>query len=79
MNLIAAAAGWRGVAIWVMPSAVYAFASDTLIGVIRAHVLASQGRADSEKTALALSAGAAVDAAAPLAPPSTLRASAVGC
>ena len=44
MNLIAAAAGWRGVAIWVMPSAVYAFASDTLIGVIRAHVLASQGR-----------------------------------
>ena len=52
MNLIAAAAGWRGVAIWVMPSAVYAFASDTLIGVIRAHVLASQGRDDSEKTAL---------------------------
>jgi len=52
MNLIAATAGWRGVAIWVMPSAVYAFASDTLIGVIRAHVLASQGRADNEKTAL---------------------------
>jgi hypothetical protein len=52
MNLIAAAAGWRGIAIWVMPSAVYAFASDTLIGVIRAHVLASQGRADNEKTAL---------------------------
>ncbi len=52
MNLIAAAAGWRGVAIWVMPSAVYAFASDTLIGVIRAHVLASRGRDDSEKTAL---------------------------
>jgi hypothetical protein len=57
MNLIAAAAGWRGVAIWVMPSAVYAFASDTLIGVIRAHVLASRGRADDEKTALAALGG----------------------
>jgi hypothetical protein len=57
MNLIAAAAGWRGVAIWVMPSAVYAFASDTLIGVIRAHVLASQNRADDEKTALAVLGG----------------------
>jgi hypothetical protein len=35
-----------------MPSAVYAFASDTLIGVIRAHVLASQDRADNERTLL---------------------------
>lgn len=57
MNLIAAAAGWRGVAIWVMPSAVYAFASDTLIGVIRAHQLARLERADDEKTALAAVGG----------------------
>ncbi|HEX3922118.1 MAG TPA: hypothetical protein VHY31_07520 [Streptosporangiaceae bacterium] len=57
MNLIAAAAGWRGVAIWVMPSAVYAFASDTLIGVVRAHQLARLERADDEKTALAAVGG----------------------
>jgi hypothetical protein len=57
MNLLAAVAGWRGVAIWVMPSAVYAFASDTLIGVIRAHVLASQGRTDNERTALSAIGG----------------------
>jgi hypothetical protein len=57
MNLIAAAAGWRGIAIWVMPSAVYAFASDTLIGVIRAHQLARLERDDDEKTALAALGG----------------------
>ena len=74
MNLIAAAAGWRGVAIWVMPSAVYAFASDTLIGVIRAHVLASQGREDSEKTALsALGAALLWGLRLTLAAPSTLK------
>ena len=74
MNLIAAAAGWRGVAIWVMPSAVYAFASDTLIGVIRAHVLASQGRADNEKTALgALGAALLWGLRLTLAAPSTLK------
>ena len=74
MNLIAAVAGWRGVAIWVMPSAVYAFASDTLIGVIRAHVLASQGRTDSEKTALAALGGLLLwTLRLLLAPPSTLK------
>jgi hypothetical protein len=74
MNLLAAAAGWRGVAIWVMPSAVYAFASDTLIGVIRAHVLASQGRTDSEKTALAALGGLLLwTLRLLLAPPSTLK------
>ena len=74
MNLLAATAGWRGVAIWVMPSAVYAFASDTLIGVIRAHVLASRGRRDDEKTALA-SLGAVLlwTLRLMLAAPSTLR------
>ena len=74
MNLIAAMAGWRGVAIWVMPSAVYAFASDTLIGVIRAHVLASQGRTDSEKTTLAALGGLLLwTLRLLLAPPSTLK------
>jgi hypothetical protein len=33
MNALAAAPGWRDVAIWVMPAALYALASDTLIGV----------------------------------------------
>jgi hypothetical protein len=32
MNALASAPGWRDLAIWVMPSAVYALASDTLIG-----------------------------------------------
>jgi hypothetical protein len=52
MNLLAARAGWRGIAIWVMPSAVYAFASDTLIGVIRAYVLAKLGKTDDDRTML---------------------------
>ena len=40
MNALAAGHGWRDLAIWVMPSALYALASDTLIGVVRAWVLA---------------------------------------
>ena len=32
MNAMAAGSGWRDTAIWVMPAAVYALASDTLIG-----------------------------------------------
>ena len=35
MNAMAAGHGWRDTAIWVMPAAVYALASDTLIGVVR--------------------------------------------
>jgi hypothetical protein len=35
MNVIAAAPGWRALAVWAMPPAAYALASDTLIGVIR--------------------------------------------
>jgi hypothetical protein len=40
MNAIAAAPGWRDLAIWVMPPVAYALASDTLIGVVRARTVA---------------------------------------
>jgi hypothetical protein len=40
MNVIAAAPGWRDLAVWAMPPAAYALASDTLIGVVRVGVLA---------------------------------------
>jgi hypothetical protein len=33
MNVIAAAPGWRSLAVWAMPPTAYALASDTLIGV----------------------------------------------
>ena len=36
MNVIAAAPGWRNLAIWAMPPVAYALASDTLITVVRA-------------------------------------------
>jgi hypothetical protein len=39
MNAIAAAPGWRNLAIWAMPPVAYALASDTLIGVVRAWAL----------------------------------------
>jgi hypothetical protein len=42
MNVLAAGHGWRDLAVWVMPAAVYALASDTLIGVIRAQAAARQ-------------------------------------
>jgi hypothetical protein len=35
MNTIAAAPGWRNLAIWAMPPVAYALASDTLISVVR--------------------------------------------
>jgi hypothetical protein len=62
MNALAAEPGWRDLAVWVMPSAVYAVASDTLIGVIRAWTIArhrGQGSAlaDEETTPLAVLAG----------------------
>jgi hypothetical protein len=56
MNAIAAAPGWRNLAIWAMPPIAYALASDTLIGVVRAQALARHAG-----TALA------ADAATPLA------------
>ncbi len=40
MNVIAAAPGWRSLAVWAMPPVAYALASDTLIGVVRSWVLA---------------------------------------
>ena len=42
MNALAAAPGWRALAVWVLPPTAYAVASDTLIGVVRAWVIARQ-------------------------------------
>ena len=58
MNAIAAAPGWRNLAIWAMPPVAYALASDTLIGVVRAWVIARHQHPDGT---------AAGDAATPLA------------
>ena len=47
MNAIAAAPGWRNLAIWAMPPIAYALASDTLIGVVRTrrqHLTAARRR-----------------------------------
>jgi len=62
MNAIAAAPGWRSLAIWVLPPVAYALASDTLIGVVRAQAIARQkapgGRlAEDEITPLAIAGG----------------------
>ena len=40
MNVIAAAPGWRSLAVWAMPPVAYALVSDTLIGVLRSWVIA---------------------------------------
>jgi hypothetical protein len=40
MNTIAAAPGWRNLAVWAMPPVAYALASDTLIGVVRVRAIA---------------------------------------
>ena len=58
MNAIAAAPGWRNLAIWAMPPIAYALASDTLIGVVRAWALARHQH---------LQVALAADAATPLA------------
>ena len=47
MNAIAAAPGWRNLAIWAMPPVAYALASDTLIGVVRARALARHLQLDA--------------------------------
>jgi hypothetical protein len=64
MNAMAAGRGWRDVAIWVMPAAVYALASDTLIGVVRAWALArmrpGDRRLDGEEVTPLAVAGAVV-------------------
>ena len=46
MNAIAAAPGWRNLAIWAMPPVAYALASDTLISVVRAWALARHQQLD---------------------------------
>jgi hypothetical protein len=48
MNTIAAAPGWRNLAIWAMPPVAYALASDTLIGVVRAWALARHQHLDTD-------------------------------
>jgi hypothetical protein len=58
MNAIAAAPGWRNLAIWILPPVAYALASDTLIGVVRARTLPRHHR---------LGAALAADTATPLA------------
>src|SRR5258708_2082696 len=40
MNALASAAGWKPTAVWVMAPTVYAVASDTLLGVLRAFWIA---------------------------------------
>jgi len=40
MNAIAAAPGWRALAIWALPPVAYALASDTLVAVVRAWAIA---------------------------------------
>jgi len=62
MNAIAAAPGWRNLAIWAMPPIAYALASDTLIGVVRAWALARHQQlnaalAGQEVTPLAVTGG----------------------
>src|SRR5580658_9407910 len=62
MNAIAAAPGWRNLAIWAMPPIAYALASDTLIGVVRAWALARHRELDAtlaaeEATPLAIVGG----------------------
>jgi hypothetical protein len=63
MNTLASAPGWRDLAIWVMPPTVYAVASDTLIGVIRAWSIArtqhrgGQVLADDDATPMAIIGG----------------------
>jgi hypothetical protein len=62
MNALAAAPGWRALAVWVLPPAAYALASDTLIGVVRAWAIARQQQlgqrlAGEEQTPLAIVGG----------------------
>jgi hypothetical protein len=54
MNTIAAAPGWRNLAIWAMPPIAYALASDTLIGVVRVIVRQHPGTALTGDTATPL-------------------------
>jgi hypothetical protein len=58
MNAIAAAPGWRNLAIWAMPPIAYALASDTLITVVRTrHKQQATALADESATPLAIVGG----------------------
>ena len=57
MNAIAAAPGWRSVAIWAMPPVAYALASDTLISVVRTAAGRRAGLTDDDATPLAIVGG----------------------
>jgi hypothetical protein len=63
MNALAVVhGGWRSLAVWVMAPAIYALASDTLIGVVRAWSIArhrelSEALADDEATPIATLGG----------------------
>jgi hypothetical protein len=62
MNALAASPGWRALAVWVLPPAAYALASDTLIGVVRAWAIArarqlDERLADDQATPLAILGG----------------------
>jgi hypothetical protein len=80
MNALAASPGWRALAIWILPSAAYAVASDTLIGVVRAWAIARQQAlrlrlSEDEATPLAIIGGLVLWLLRlALAPVSTLRA-----
>jgi hypothetical protein len=64
MNVIAAAPGWRDLAVWAMPPTAYALASDTLIGVVRtgaaARHQAAAGPVTEELSLLAVTRGIAL-------------------
>ncbi len=58
MNAIAAAPGWRNLAIWAMPPVAYALASDTLIAVVRTrHQHQAAGGVGDAATPLAILGG----------------------
>src|SRR6185437_15892231 len=53
MNALAAAPGWRNLAIWALPPVAYALASDTLITVLRTRALTRHHLAPDQATPLA--------------------------
>jgi hypothetical protein len=79
MNALAASSGWSATAVWVMAPCIYALASDTLIGVLRAYAIARQRAlketlADEGVTPLQVVGGLLLwTLRLILAPPSTLR------
>jgi hypothetical protein len=79
MNALASRSGWSALAVWVMSPVIYALASDTLIGVIRAYVIAQHKRlhvtlADDGITPLQLAAAVLLWLLRlAWAPPSTIR------